>query len=114
MTRIVVATIPQEVDELLPPGRSDGSRIGVNYSDAFGKCLNVTLAEERIVHYKRRGVEVTLALGEQVARTMIDRATGNEDAEAINRQTLTRLAAQLGCRYVYEDRTVILEPLDVG
>ena len=108
MTRIQLATIPEEVDMTLPPNRPDGSRLGVNYADAFGKKLNGTLADGRPVIYKRRGLQLTLTLGDQSASAIMDRLAGREDPVTILHQTLTKIADQLGYDYAYENRSVYL------
>jgi hypothetical protein len=109
MAQIPIASIPEEVDQRLPQHRPDGSRIGVNYADAFGKCLNTTLPDGRPLAYKRRGLELTLTLGDQKAKTLLDRWAGQGDAQSIHNLAMTRLAEQLGYKYRYEDRQVIFE-----
>jgi hypothetical protein len=109
MAQIEIATIPEDVDQKLPPTRPDGSRIGVNYADAFGKNLNTTLPDGRVLAYKRRGLQVTLTLGDQAATALMDRIAGNEEPITILNQTFEKLAEQLGYRYKYENRKVYFE-----
>ena len=109
MPSIPIATIPPEVDQLLPEHKPDGSRVGVNYCDAFGKCLNGTLPDGRTLAYKRRGLQLTLTLGEQKATALLDRWAGQEDARRITETAMTKLAEQLGYRFRYENRQVIFE-----
>src|SRR5687767_6122627 len=109
MGKIKVASIPDDVDQSLPAGRPDGSKIGVNYADAFGRHLNTTLPDGRALSYKRRGLQITLALGEQTASALMNRWEGKEDPVTILQQTLGKIAEQLGYRFSYDDRTVYFE-----
>lgn len=107
MAKIKIAEIPEEVDLALPKHRPDGSRIGVNYADAFGKKLaGSALPDGRTLSYKRRGLQLTLTLGDQAASALMDRLAGKEDPETILQQTMGNLAGQLGYGFLYEDRTV--------
>ena len=109
MAQIAIATIPEEIDQKLPRHRPDGSRIGVNYADAFGKCLNTTLPDGRPLAYRRRGLELTLTLGDRKAKTLLDRWAGHGDVQTIHGQAMSKLAEQLGYKYRYENRQVIFE-----
>jgi len=109
MARIKVAAIPEEVDAMLPKNRSDGSRIGVNYADAFGRQLNTTLSDGRALSYKRRGLQITLTLGDRSASALMDRLEGQEDPVTILSQTLEKIARELGYQFTYEDRAVYFE-----
>lgn len=108
MAKIKIATIPEEIDLALPKSRSDGSRVGVNYADAFGRQLNTTLPDGRSLSYKRRGLQLTLTLGDQSASALMDRLAGREDPVTILNQTLEKIARQLGYAYSCEERTVYL------
>ena len=57
-----------EAENLIPPAALDGSRIGVNHADAYIKAMNVDLEDGRKVTCKRRGLELTLAIGKQVGK----------------------------------------------
>ncbi|MCL5270785.1 MAG: hypothetical protein M1457_09620 [bacterium] len=102
MARIKLATIPEEVDRKLPENTPDGSRIGVNYVDAFARCLNVKLPDGRAVSLKRKGLALTLAIGDQSATALMDRLAGRDDARVILDNALRDLARQLGYEYEHE------------
>jgi len=109
MAKIKVAAIPEEVDAMLPKNRPDGSRIGVNYADAFGRQLNTTLGDGRAMSYKRRGLQITLTLGDRSASALMDRIEGKEDPVTILNQALEKIARELGYQFRYEERTVYFE-----
>ena len=57
--------VNQAAVEKLPPKMEDKSGIGVHYVDAYLKPMNATLENGVIVKCKRRGLKVTLSVGEK-------------------------------------------------
>ena len=55
----------QAADALLPEHDQDASGVGVNYADAVLKAMKSTLDDGRKVLAKRRGLKITLKVGEQ-------------------------------------------------
>ena len=86
-----------------------GIRLGVNYIDAFGRCLNVALPDGRPMTLKRRGLQLTLTLGDQRVTTLLDRWAGQDQPVRILELAMGKLAEQLGYRYRYDNRQVVFE-----
>jgi len=51
--------------EWLPENKPDGSGIGANYVDAFLKPLNCELEDELRLACKRRGLRITVSVGDR-------------------------------------------------
>ena len=60
----------------LPPGKLDGSGIGINYADAYLKPLKVTLPDGRKVACKRRGLKLTFTVGERTGASGLQPTAG--------------------------------------
>ncbi|HQR23163.1 MAG TPA: hypothetical protein PK163_00155, partial [Steroidobacteraceae bacterium] len=69
-------TIPIDeaaVDAYLPSARPDGSGVGVNYADQVLKLLKVTLEDGRKFAAKRRGLKVSVTIGERSGHAIMRR-----------------------------------------
>jgi hypothetical protein len=60
---IKICNINKEAKEKLPPTFMYKSGIGVHYTDAFIKPLNVKLEDGTRISCKRKGLKITLAVG---------------------------------------------------
>ena len=54
--------------EKLPPAFKEKSGVGVHYADAFVKPMNTELADGTKVSCKRKGLKITLKVGEKRER----------------------------------------------
>lgn len=95
--------------DLLPPTAPDGSRIGVNYVDAYLKPLNVTLDDGRAIACKRRGLNIELSIGDRSGEALLRRIEHGPDPKAILQQALQTAAEQAGAAIVVDDGVVYLE-----
>ena len=89
--------------ELLTPAALDGSRIGVNYADAYVKAMNVELADGRKVSCKRRGLKLTLIVGERTGEALMRRIEYGPVAQEILRHALEDAAVAAGERFIVHD-----------
>jgi hypothetical protein len=94
---------------LIPPAQSDGSRIGVNYADAYLKALGADLGDGRKVAAKRKGLKVLLTIGEAKGEAVMRRLEHGPDPRAILRRALEAAAEQAGARFLVEDGVMYLE-----
>jgi hypothetical protein len=60
---IKICDINKSAKEKLPPNFSDKSGIGVHYTDAFLKPMNMTLTDGTRISCKRKGLKINLAVG---------------------------------------------------
>ena len=98
-----------EAESLIPPAALDGSGIGVNYTDAYVKPMNVELDDGRKVTCKRKGLKLTLTVGDRKGEALMRRIEHGPDVKAILRRALEAAAAEAGARFSVEDGVVYLE-----
>jgi hypothetical protein len=95
-------TIPIDeagVDSFLPANRLDGSGVGVNYADAYLKAFKVTLADGRKLQARRRGIRITLTIGEAKGEGLLRRLVHGPDPKVLIREALTEAAQGLGAGF---------------
>jgi hypothetical protein len=98
-----------EAEKLLPPAQPDGSKVGVNYADAYLRPLNTDLEDGRKVSLKRKGLKILLAVGEAKGEALLRRLEHGPDPRRMLRRALEEAAAQAGARFVVEGGIVYLE-----
>ena len=84
--------------EWLPENKPDGSGIGVNYVDAFLKPLNCELEDEVRLACKRRGLKITVSVGDRKGEAILRRIENGPDVRAILHAALTEAFAQAGAK----------------
>jgi hypothetical protein len=107
--RVRIAEENREAEALIPPAQPDGSKIGVNYADAYLKALNVALEDGRKVSAKRKGLKVLLQIGEQKGEALMRRLEHGPDPRAILRRAVEAAAEQAGARCIVEDGVIYFE-----
>jgi len=107
--RVAVARENADARRRVPPSEPDGSGIGVNYVDAYVKALEVELASGAKVSCKRKGLEITLSIGERSGTALLRRLDHGPDVETILRRALEDAAEAAGSRFTVEDGTMYLE-----
>lgn len=107
--KIRVNEVNAEAESLLPPNEPDGSRIGVNYTDAYVKALNVTLEDGTAVTCKRRGLSISLSVGEAKGEGLMRRVEHGPDPRDILQKALEEAAAGAGAQFSVEDGVAYLE-----
>jgi hypothetical protein len=93
-------------ESLLPPAQPDNSRIGVNYAEAYLKPFNTDLPDGRKVTCKRKGLKITLTVGDRTGEGLMRRLEHGPDPRAILRRALEDAAAAAGERLVVENGAV--------
>ena len=94
---------------LIPPAERDGSGIGVNYVDAYVQAMNVELEDGRKVACKRKGLKITLTLGDREGEALLRRIENGPDVKNILRRCLEEAASAAGASLVVEDGIIYLE-----
>jgi hypothetical protein len=107
--RLRVGEVPADAARLLPAVAPDASDIGVNYADAYLKIFKQTLEDGRKLLCKRRGLKLTLKIGDRQGEGLMRRLEHGPDVEEILRQALREAAAAAGARFSVDDGTVYLE-----
>lgn len=104
-----ICDINQEADQMLPSNFQDKSGIGVHYVDAYIKPLNVELEDGTKVTCKRRGLRVTLAMGDKKGEGLMRRLDVSEDPVVMLQAALKEAAENAGLTYRAEDGAIYLE-----
>jgi hypothetical protein len=103
-----IANEPRSAERHLPPNKPDASGIGVNYANAYLAALKVTLEDGRKVSAKRRGLEISLRLGERSGSALMRRIEHGPDAQMILVRALEGAAADAGLGFKVEDGALYL------
>ena len=103
-----IAELTDDVLRWLPEAEPDGSEVGANYVDAFLKCVSGTLSDGAPLKAKRRGLKVTVKLGDQAGEALLRRLEHGPDVRAILGAALDEAFGQVGARITVEDGVVFL------
>ena len=95
--------------EKLPALTGDKSGIGVHYVDAFLKPMNVKLADGTRVKCKRRGLKISLAVGDKKGDGLMRRLDVSRDPIAMLDAALQEAAAAAGVSLTIEDNSIYLD-----
>lgn len=87
----------------------DGSGIGVNYADAYLKPFKLTLEDGRRLLCKRRGLKLTLTIGDRTGEGLMRRLEHGPDERRILREALKEAATAAGATITFEPGAVLLE-----
>lgn len=93
----------KEAEEKLPPKISDNSGIGVYYIDEYIKPMNATLDNGTVVTCKRRGLKLTLGIGEKQGSGLMRRLDVSSDPREMLRAALNEAAKAAGVQFSVED-----------
>jgi hypothetical protein len=80
----------------LPRHTDDKSGIGTHYVDAYVKPMNTTLEDGTKVTCKRRGLKVTLTVGDRKGEGLIRRLAAGPDAATMLDAALQEAAGKAG------------------
>ena len=76
---IKICDINKEASEKLPPAFLDKSGIGVHYTDAFIKPMNVKLEDGTRISCKRKGLKIVLNVGTKKGEGLMRRLDVSKD-----------------------------------
>jgi hypothetical protein len=93
----------------LPENKADGSGVGINYADALLKPVKLTLDDGRKLAFKRRGLKITLTLGDKTGEGLLRRLEHGPDAQVIVREAVREAARNAGAEIVFEAGVAYLE-----
>ena len=106
--RIELGPENKDADKLLPDVKDDGSGIGINYADAYIKPFKKILDDGRKVSCKRRGLELTLKIGDKTGKALMRRLANGPDVKTILRKALNEAASDTGVVFAVEDAVIVL------
>ena len=96
---------PAALDKL-PAKTGDKSGIGVHYIDAYVKPMNAPLPDGTAVKCKRRGLKVTLQVGEKKGEGLMRRLDVSRDPVVMLQAALQESARNAGVELVVEDGAI--------
>ncbi len=94
--------------EKLPEHTGDKSGVGVHYVDAYIKPMNVKLADGTRVKCKRRGLKVTLTVGDKSGEGLLRRLAVSPNPVEMLQAALAEAAAGAGVKLLLEDSAIYL------
>lgn len=106
MTKI--CDINPAAKDKLPPTFSDKSGIGVHYTDAFIKPMNMKLPEGTRVSCKRKGLKITLAVGTKKGEGLMRRRDVSKDPVVMLSAALQEAAKAAGVGLQITDSEILL------
>lgn len=108
-TEIVLGPENHDADKLLPETKDDGSGIGINYADAYIKPFKKILEDGRKISCKRRGLELTLKVGDKTGKGLMRRLEHGPDVKKILREALNEAASDAGVVFRVTDGVMRLD-----
>ena len=97
--KIAIPIDEARLETMLPGNKLDGSGLGVNYADAYLKAFKGTLEDGRKLLAKRRGLRITVTVGEARGEGLLRRLVHGADPKVLLREALIEAAADLGGRF---------------
>lgn len=99
-----------QAEPFLPESKLDGSGVGINYADALLKPVKLTLDDGRKVAFKRRGLKITLTIGDKSGEGLLRRLAHGPDVKVMLREALQEAARGAGGQISFEDGAAYLDP----
>ena len=107
--RVKLCDVNAAAVEKLPAQTDDKSGIGVHYVDAWLKPMNVKLDDGTAVRAKRKGLKVTLQVGQAKGEGLMRRLAVSPDPVVMLEAALQEAARAAGVRLSVEDGGVWIE-----
>jgi hypothetical protein len=95
--------------EKLPPKMEDKSGIGVHYVDAYLKPMNVKLEDGTAIKCKRRGLKITLTMGDKKGEGLMRRLAVSSDPMVMLDAALQEAAKGAGVQLTVESGAIYIE-----
>lgn len=108
-------TIPideAQAESHLPDVKPDGSGVGVNYADMMLKPFKVTLEDGRKLLAKRKGLKITITVGDKSGEGILRRLENGPDVKVMFRKALEEAAHHGGFGISFEPNIIHLEVED--
>ena len=106
---VKLCDINAEATEKLPPNSIDKSGVGVHYMDAFLKPMNTKLEDGTRVACKRRGLKVSLRIGNNKGEGLMRRLDVSPDPVVMLKVALEEAAKEAGVGINITDKEIFVE-----
>ena len=107
--KMKLADESDKADKWLPDVTPDGSEIGANYADAYLKAMNKTLDDGVEVRCKRRGLKISVQVGERKGEALMRRLEHGPGVQSILQHALREAFEAAGVDYSTDDGEIFLE-----
>jgi hypothetical protein len=107
-TMTKLCDVNQAAKEKLPPAYPDKSGIGVHYIDAFIKPMNGKLENGTRVACKRKGLKITLTVGDKKGEGLMRRLDVSKDPVIMLQAALQEAAKVAGVELKVTDTEILL------
>lgn len=107
--RVTVAVDEALADGYLPAARPDGSGVGVNYADQVLKFFKLTLPDGRKLSARRRGLKITIVVGDTSGEGLMRRIEYGPDVKVIFQKALAEAAHNAGATLTLAPGAVCLD-----
>lgn len=94
--RVTVAVDEALANGYLPEARPDGSGVGINYADQVLKFFKLTLPDGRKLSARRRGLRITISIGDTTGDAIMRRIEHGPDVKTVFRKALAEAAQNAG------------------
>ncbi|MBL4575379.1 MAG: hypothetical protein JKY51_04665 [Opitutaceae bacterium] len=107
--QIKLCDVNPNAEEMLSAEKNDRSGIGVHYVDAYIKPMKTTLEDGTRVTCKRRGLKVTLSVGDKKGIGLMRRLDVSEDPIVMLQAALQEAATAAGITLSVNDGAIFIE-----
>jgi hypothetical protein len=107
--RVTIPIDEAQADSHLPEVKADGSGVGVNYADQILKPFKVTLEDGRKLLAKRKGLKITITIGDKSGEAILRRIENGPSVKDIFRKALEEAARNAGASVVFDNGAIHLD-----
>ncbi|MCI0619050.1 hypothetical protein L0244_39270 [bacterium] len=107
--RVTIPIDEAQADSHLPEVKADGSGVGVNYADQILKPFKVTLEDGRKLLAKRKGLKITITIGDKSGEAILRRIENGPNVKNIFRKALEEAARNAGASVVFDNGAIHLD-----
>jgi len=104
-----IADESPDAEGLIPPAQPDNSGVGVNYADAYIKPINTELENGEKLTCKRKGLKITLELGDRQGEALLRKREHGPDVTVILGKALAEAAQAIDATLTVEDGAMYIE-----
>lgn len=107
--KVTIPVDEAQAEAHLPNAKPDGSGVGVNYADLMLKPFKVTLEDGRKLLAKRKGLKITITVGDKSGEGILRRLEHGPDVKIMFRKALEEAARHGGFGISFEPNIIHLE-----
>lgn len=98
-----------EASEWLPSKKPDGSGLGINFADKYIQPFNQTLEDGTKITCKRRGLKISVAVGEKKSDALLRWYENGPNVKKILGCALVEAFGNIGVGYQVENESIFLD-----